>query len=77
MSSLFTNVPLLETIQICADAFYSWEHPPAAFPLQIFVEVMEMAATSVEFSFGDIMHRQSRYGITPWTSPCQYFCWLV
>ena len=58
ISSLFTNVPLVETIQICADALYSSEHPPAPFPRQIFVELMEMATSSVEFSFNDIMHRQ-------------------
>ena len=47
ISSLFTNVPLAETIQICADALYSSEHPPAPFPRQIFVELMEMATSSV------------------------------
>ena len=57
ISSLFTNVPLAETIQICADALYSSEHPPAPFPRQIFVELTEMATSSVEFSFNDIMHR--------------------
>ena len=36
MKSLFKNDPLAETIQICADAFYSSEHPPAPFPRQIF-----------------------------------------
>ena len=58
ISSLFTNVPLAETIQISADALYSSEHPPASFPRQIFVELMEMATSSVEFSFNDIMHCQ-------------------
>ena len=31
ISSLFANVPLAETIQICADALYSSEHPPVLF----------------------------------------------
>ena len=55
------------------------QHPPAPFPRQIFVELMEMAASSVEFSFNDIMHRQIdglAMGSPPWTSPWQYFCWL-
>ena len=52
------NIPQAETIQICADALYSSEHPSAPFPRQIFVELMEMATSSVEFSFNDIMHRQ-------------------
>ena len=56
ISSLFTNV-LAETIQICADALNSSKHPPAPFPRQILVELMEMA-TSVEFSFNDIMLHQ-------------------
>ena len=29
--SLFANVPQAETIQICADALYSLEYPPAPF----------------------------------------------
>ena len=56
ISSLFSNVPFTENIQICADAFYSSEHPPAPFPRQIFVKLMEMATSSVEFSFDGIMH---------------------
>ena len=55
---VYTNVPLAETILICADALYSSEHIPAPFPRQIFVELMEMAASSVEFSFNDVIHRQ-------------------
>ena len=58
ISSLYTNVPQAETIRICAEAFYSSEHPPVPFPRQIFVELMEMATSSVEFSFDDIMHCQ-------------------
>ena len=57
ISSLCTNVSLAETIQICAEALYSSEHSPAPFSRQIFVEVMEMATSSVDFSFNDIMHR--------------------
>ena len=34
------------------------EHPPAPSPRQIFVELMEMATSSVDFRFNDIMHRQ-------------------
>ena len=56
--SLFTKAPLAETIQICADALYSSEHPPAPFPRQIFVKLMKMATFYVEFSFNDIKHRQ-------------------
>ena len=58
INAIFTNVPLAKTIQICADALYSLEYPPAPFPRQIFVELMEMATSSVEFNFNDIMHCQ-------------------
>ena len=58
ISSLFTNVPLAETIQIFADAFYSLEHPSTPFPRQIFVELTEMTTSSIDFCFNDIMHRQ-------------------
>ena len=58
ISSLFTNVPAAETIQICAEALFSSKLFPAPFPWQIFVELMEMSTSSAEFSFNDIMHRQ-------------------
>ena len=58
ISSLFTNVPPTETIQVCADALYSSKHPSAPFLRQIFVELMEMATSFLEFSFNDILPRQ-------------------
>ena len=58
VSSFSTYVPLAETIQICPDALYSSEHHLAPFPRQIFVELMEMATSSVEFIFSGIMHCQ-------------------
>ena len=56
--SLFTNVPLAETIEICADALYNGELTPPPFPRAVFVELMQTATSSVEFSFNNIMHRQ-------------------
>ena len=56
--SLFTYVPLAETIEICADALYNGELTPPPFPHAIFVELMQTANSSVEFSFINIMHRQ-------------------
>ena len=55
ISSLFTNVPLAETIQITADALYKMDHLSLPFPRKVFIELMEMAISSVEFSFNDIM----------------------
>ena len=57
-SSLFTNVPLAETIQIAADALYKMDHLSLPFPRKVFIELMKMAISSVEFSFNDIMYRQ-------------------
>ena len=56
--SLFTNVPLADTIEICADALYDSELTPPPFPRAVFVELMQTATSSVEFSFSNIMHRQ-------------------
>ena len=58
VSSLFTNVPLSETIEICADALYNGDLKTPPFPREIFVELMQTATSSVEFSFNDTMHRQ-------------------
>ena len=58
ISSLFTNVPLAETIQICADALYNNNVlPQPSFPRDI-VELMQLATSSVEFSFNNNMYRQ-------------------
>ena len=56
--SLFTNVPLAETIEICADALYIDDSMAPSFPRNIFVELMQLANSSVEFSFNNNMHRQ-------------------
>ena len=58
ISSLFTNIPLVETIEICADALYNDESMAASFPRNVFVELMQLATSSVEFSFNNNMHRQ-------------------
>ena len=56
--SLSTNVPLAEIIEICADALYNGELTPPTFPHEIFLELMQTATSSIEFSFNNIMHRQ-------------------
>jgi len=60
ISSLFTNVPLVETIQLCADALHNNNVlPQPSFPRDIFVELMQLATSSVEFSFNNNMYRQT------------------
>ena len=56
--SLFTNVPLAETIEICADALYDGKLTPPPFPRAVFVELMQTATSFVEYIFNNIMHRQ-------------------
>ena len=56
--SLYTNVPLVETIQICADSLYGGELIPPDYPKEIFVELMNTATKSVEFSFNNNMYKQ-------------------
>jgi len=54
-----TNVPLAETIQICADALYSTNETPLLFPCKIFIELMEMATRFIEFSFNEVIYQQT------------------
>ena len=46
------------TIEIFANALYDGELTPPLFPCAVFVELMQTATSSVEFSFNNIMHRQ-------------------
>ena len=58
ISSLFINVPLAETIEICANALYNDDSMAPSFPRNIFVELMQLATSSMKFSFNNNMHRQ-------------------
>ena len=57
--SLFTNVPLRETIDICATTLYHNKSttPPASNENE-FVKLMLMVKSGVEFSFGSVMFKQ-------------------
>ena len=56
--SLFSDVPLADTIQICADSLYGGKLIPPDYPKQIFVELMNTATKSVEFNFNNSMCKQ-------------------
>ena len=58
ISSLFTNVPLDETIEICADALYRGHLDCPLFPEDTFRELMLIATRGVEFSFKYQMYTQ-------------------
>ena len=51
ISSLFTNVPLDETIGICADALYRGGLDCPPLPENTFRELMLIATRGVEISF--------------------------
>ena len=59
ISSLFTNVPLKETIGKCAEALYKESSSTPPFPQTVFIELMKSATSSVEFSFNDTMYKQT------------------
>ena len=61
ISSLFTNVPLDETIEICANFLFeeSTADTSLSFNKQQFVDLMNFATKSVEFSFNETMYRQT------------------
>ena len=56
VKSLFTNVPLTETINICAEALYQ-DHN-IKLQRSSFIKLMHMATSSIEFSFNGEMFRQ-------------------
>ena len=59
--SLFTNVPLEETIQICAEALYQngvLEPVICSLSERSFCKLLRMVTLGAEFSFNDIMYKQ-------------------
>ena len=58
--SLFTNVPLEEIINICAGALYCDDSDAQPFISKaVFIELIKSATSGVEFSFNDIMYKQT------------------
>ena len=57
VKSLFTNVPLEETIDICTESLYKLEKPRIS--KDSFKELMMLATSSVEFSFNEHMYQQN------------------
>ena len=59
VSSLFTNVSLDETINICLEALYDNSDLQPLIPKDVFVELMKSATPSVDFSFNKTMYKQT------------------
>ena len=57
--SLFTNVPLDETIKICSEALYDQSNSRPVIPMDVFVELMKSTPSSLEFSFNNTMYKQT------------------
>ena len=55
VSSLFANIPLDETIKICADALYNNLESQPCIQKTVFVELMYNATSTVEFSFDNVI----------------------
>ena len=56
--SLYTSIPLDETIEICCDVLFRRSLPKPTFPEGVFKHLMNFVASSVEISFNNIMYRQ-------------------
>ena len=54
--SLFTNVPLAETINICADTLYESDLIAPSFSYKFFIEFMQTAIKCVEFRFNNVIY---------------------
>ena len=59
VSSLFTNVPLDETIKVCSEALYDDSDLQPVIPKDVFVELMKSAISSVGFSFNNTMYKRT------------------
>ena len=58
IKSLFTNVPLEETIDICVNQLYNSDLQKPALTEKSFRKLIQKVTAGVEFSFNDIMYQQ-------------------
>ena len=59
VQSLFTNVPLSETLKLCVNQLYNSDIQPPPMPPHICMELLEKATTNVQFSFNSTMFVQT------------------
>ena len=57
--SLFTIIPLDETIKICLEALCDQYDSQPVIPKDVFVELMKCVTSSVEFSFNNTVYKQT------------------
>ena len=58
IKSLYTNVPLEETIKICAKELYHSEIVPPTLLEESFTKLIKKVTLGVEFSFNEVMYKQ-------------------
>ena len=58
IKSLFTNIPVVEVIEICVKVLYHSELKHPQMPESVCKEMLHMAVLGVEFSFDSKMYKQ-------------------
>ena len=58
IKSLFTNVPVDETIKICLNELYNSDLPAPLIPKDVCLSLLNMAVKNVEFSFNSYIYKQ-------------------
>ena len=58
VSSLYTNVPVREAIDICADLLYSGDHEQSPFGMATFKQLLELCTCNVVMKIHDGFYRQ-------------------
>ena len=72
--SLFTNVPIDETIEICLNTLYHSDMKPPKISEALLKKLLLKATRGVEFSFDNMMYRQID-GVA--MGPRWVRCWLT
>ena len=58
VDSLFTNIPLKETINICTELIYDQNHSTEGLNKSEFKELLFLASKEPYFVFNEILHKQ-------------------
>ena len=58
IKSLFTNVPVDETIKICLNELYNPDLPAPLIPKDVCLSLLNMAVKNVEFSFNSYIYKK-------------------
>ena len=74
VDSLFTNIPLEETINICTNLLYNNEDVIEGINKSEFKNLLSLATQESYFIFNDVLYKQKRgHGIASWTHYGNFF----